>query len=318
MLVLIVRRLILAALTLVLTSIIATIVVQALPGDACTAYLGRYIEPGALAQCRGQLGLDHPLAERYLDWVAGLARGDLGMSLSTRRPAIELIGPRVQNSFLLGGVSALIGLPLAVGLGVLAATRRDRLADLLASGLSMAAMAMPEFVTGTLLIFVFAIWLGLLPAVTLVSSNATVMDLLPYIILPVLTLVVVLIAHILRVTRANVIDQLESEHAEFARLRGVGGWRLLWRHVLPGALPATINLCALTLAWLLCGVVVVERVFNYPGLGTLMIEAISNRDLPVVLEATMVFAGTYILANLAADLATIALDPRLRRSGSGW
>jgi len=144
------------------------------------------------------------------------------------------------------------------------------------------------------------------------------MDLLPYIILPVLTLVVVLIAHILRVTRANVIDQLESEHAEFARLRGVGGWRLLWRHVLPGALPATINLCALTLAWLLCGVVVVERVFNYPGLGTLMIEAISNRDLPVVLEATMVFAGTYILANLAADLATIALDPRLRRSGSGW
>ena len=310
------RRLFLAALTLVLTSIIAMMAVQALPGDACTAYLGRYIEPGALAQCRSDLGLERPPVERYVSWAAGVARGDFGRSLSTRHAVAELMLPRVQNSFLLGGLAALIGLPLAVGLGVLAATRRDRLVDLVASGLSIAAMAMPEFVTATLLIFVFAIWLGWLPAVTLVSSQPTIMDLLPSTVLPVASLVVVLIAHILRVTRANVVDQLESEHAEFARLRGVTGPRLLWRHVLPGALPATINLCALTVAWLLCGVVVVERVFNYPGLGTLMIEAIGNRDLPVVQETTMVFAGTYILANLLADLVSMALNPRLRRSGA--
>ncbi len=314
MLVMIARRIALAALTLILTSIITMAAVQVLPGDACTAYLGRFIEPGALAQCRAQMGLDRQPVERYVAWATGLAKGDLGTSLSTRRPISELLLPRIQNSFLLGGLAAVIGIPLAVLLGVFAAVRRERVPDFLASGLSIAAMAMPEFVTSTLLIFVFAIGLAWLPAVTLASSSPTIAELLPSILLPVAVLVFVLVAHILRVTRANVINQLDSEHAEFARLRGVSGAALLMRHVLPGALPATVNLCAMTLAWLLCGVVVVERVFNYPGLGTLVLQSISNRDLPVVQEATMVFAAIYISVNLMADCISMALNPRLRRS----
>src|SRR5262249_52061922 len=152
------------------TSIVTMAVVQVLPGDACTAYLGRYIEQGALEQCRSQLGLDKPPVNRYVAWAEALVRGDIGMSLSTRHPIGELLFPRMQNSFLLGGLAALIGIPIAVFLGTFAAVRRDRFPDLLSSGLSIAAMAMPEFVTSTVLIFIFAIGLNWLPAVTLASS----------------------------------------------------------------------------------------------------------------------------------------------------
>ena len=312
MLVLILRRAVLACLTLAITGLITFAAVEALPGDACVAFLGRDLEADALAQCRTDLGLDKPAVTRLAGWAGGVLTGDLGRSLHARRPVAGLLLPRLRNSILLGGLAALIGIPLAVGLGIFAATRRDRASDVAVSGLSIMAMTLPEFVSATIMVFLFAIWLPWLPAVTIAATDASAADLLPFTVLPVAVLVLVMVAHILRLTRTCVIEQLDSEHCEFARLRGVPSRRLLLHHVLPGALPPIVNLCALTLAWLLCGVVIVERVFNYPGLGTLIIQAIYDRDLPLVQATTLVFAAIYVGINLAGDCLSILLNPRLR------
>jgi len=313
---LIVQRVALAALALFLTSLITMAAVEALPSDACAAYLGREIQPAALQKCREKLQLDRPAIERYFIWTRGLLSGDPGVSLNSRRPVGEVLIQRIRNSFLIGGLAALIGIPLAVFLGVYAAIRRERFPDLAISILGIASMALPEFVTATVLVFIFAVSLGWLPAVALISANSTIPQMLPATILPVAVLIVVMVAHVMRVTRTNVIDQLDSEHAEFARLRGVTGWRLLVRHVLPGAVPATIAVCAYTLAWQLAGVVVVERVFNYPGLGSLMVDAINNRDLPLVQTTVLVFTAIFIGTSLLADIAAVLVNPRLRRRSS--
>lgn len=312
MLKIVLRRMVMAVFTLVFVAVVVFAVAEALPGDACTAYLGRLAQGERLENCRTDLDLNKPAVVRFVSWSKALAKGDLGDSLKRRKPIGDIVAPRFRNTVILGAAAALIGIPLAIVLGVFAGVYRDKIPDHVISGFSLLAMTIPEFVIATLLIFIFAISFKWFPAVTILPTKATVADILPNIILPVTTLAFVMTAHILRITRVSVIDAMGSEFVKMARLKGVPFKRIVFKHMLPSALLPTINIVALTIAWLLSGVVVIEKVFNYPGLGTLMIQSIFDRDLPLVQAIALMFALIYIAVNLIADLLVILLNPKLR------
>ncbi len=309
---LILQRLSLALLTMVLVSIIAFVATEALPGDSCTAFLGRNKTEEGLAICRESRGLNRPMVVRYGEWVGSFVQGDLGTSMNGDRDIKTIVGTRLRNTVLLTVVSSLVGIPLAVFLGVLTGLLRDRFADVAISTTAIAAMTLPEFVTATVLIYVLSIKLDWFNAITILKTNASIGELLPNITLPVITLVLVMTAHILRMVRTSMIDVMSSDFVQMARLKGVPYWQIVFKHALPNAMLPSIPLIALTIAWLLGGVVIIERVFNYPGLGNEMLNAISDRDLPVVLAIAMLLAGIYVAANLISDLLTLILNPKLR------
>ena len=309
---LIARRLLLSVLTLLIVSLVIFAGVELLPGDLATAFLGREATPTRLVSLRAELGLDKPATERYLNWLGNIFQGDLGMSLARNKPIGELIGLRMRNTLLLGLTAGLIGLPLALVLGIIAGLTRDRVPDLWISTISLIFMTLPEFVTATLLILLFAIAWPIFPAVTIVPPDSPIKELLPNIALPVITLTFVMVAHNLRMVRTNVIDVMTSEYIQMATLKGVPRARVVLRHALPNALLPTINLVALYVAWLVGGVVIIEQVFNYPGIGTLMIQAVHDRDIPLVQAIVLVIAGAYVVLNMGADLLVMMLDPRLR------
>lgn len=311
---LILRRLILAALTLVLVSIIVFVAVEALPGDMATAYLGREATPENLRIMREEFGLNRPATTRYFDWFGGAIQGDLGDSIVRRKPISELIGFRLRNTLVLATAASVLGIPLSIFLGVFTGLYRDKLPDIIVSTIAIFAMTIPEFVTGTLLIFVFAIKLKWFPALALMPTGAPIMEVLPNIALPILTLTLVMVAHILRLVRTSMIDVMISDYVNMARLKGVPAWQIVWKHALPNAMLPTVNIVALTIAWLLGGVVIIEAVFNFPGIGTLMLNGISDRDLALVQGIAMILAAIYIFINLAADITTLLLNPRLRTS----
>lgn len=309
---LLVQRLLLALIVLALVSLIVFVMVELLPGDAATAYLGRNATPEGLERVRVSLGLDRPAPERFLTWTGGLLRGDLGISLARQEPINSFLWLRLRNSLLLGITAALVGFPLAVGLGIFAGLTRDRAPDLLLSTVSLIGMSLPEFVTATLLIYLFSIQWRIFPAVTLVNPDAPLWELLPNIVLPILTLIIVLTAYILRVVRTSIIEVMRSDYIRTARSKGLVSILVIVRHALPNALLPTLTIAALTIAWLIGGLFVIESVFNYPGIGTLLLAAIHDRDLPLVQSIAMVMAGIFVLANLGADLLTLVLNPRLR------
>ncbi len=309
---LIIRRLALGLLTLVLVSGIVFVAVEALPGDACTAYLGRMAQGKRLENCRRDFGLERPALTRYVEWTAAAVQGDLGISLKRNKPISGIIGPRLRNTLVLGLAATMIGVPIAVLLGIIAGLWRDRPVDLWVSTTAILAMTIPEFVSATMLILIFSIWLGWLPGIVTTPPNAPLFEFLSDIILPIVTLALVMTAHILRMVRTSVIDVMASDYIQMARLKGVPYWRMVFRHVLPNALLPTINLVALTIAWLLGGVVVIEVVFNYPGLGRLTINAIADRDLAMVQAIALILATIYVGLNLFADLLTLVVNPRLR------
>ncbi len=249
---------------------------------------------------------------RYLDWAAGAVVGDLGVSANGQESIAELVGNRMKNSLLLAFCALAVGVPLAIFLGVVTALWRDRAVDLFFSTAAIFAMTIPEFVSATVLILVFSAWLGWLPGIVLTPADAPAAEFFPEIILPVIVLSMVMTAHILRMVRTSVIDVLASDYVRMATLKGVPYWQIVFRHVLPNALLPAINVVALTIAWLLGGVVVIEVVFNYPGLGRMMIDSISDRDLPVVQAIALILATIYVSVNLSADLLTMLANPRLR------
>jgi len=312
MLRLVTRRLLLSVLTLFIVSLVVFAGVEFLPGDLATAFLGREATPTRVASLRAELGLDRPATERYLNWLGNVVQGDLGMSLAKQKPIGELIGLRMRNTLLLGLTAGLIGLPLALVLGIIAGLTRDRRPDLWISAISLIFMTLPQFVTATFLILLFAITWSIFPAVTTVPPDSPIKELLPNIVLPVAALVFVMVAHNLRMVRTNVIDVMTSDYVQMATLKGVPRARVVLRHALPNALLPTINLVALYIAWLVSGVVIIEQVFNYPGIGTLMIRAVHDRDIPLVQAIILVFAGAYVVLNMGADLLVTMLDPRLR------
>ncbi|MFT7587116.1 MAG: peptide/nickel transport system permease protein [Cellvibrionaceae bacterium] len=307
------RRLFLAFLTLILVSLIVFIAVEALPGDMASAYLGRDATPASLEAMREEFGLNAPAYQRYLTWFGGFLQGDLGDSLVRRKPIGEVIGNNLRNTIVLALTASVIGIPLAIGLGVFAALTRDRWPDIVVSTISIFGMTLPEFVTGTFLIYIFAIKLKWFKGVATMPSNAPLdVEFFQIIILPVLTLTLVMMAHILRLVRTSMIDVMISDYVQMARLKGVPAWGIVFRHALPNAMLPTINIVALTIAWLLGGVLIIERVFNFPGIGNLMINGISDRDLALVQAIAIILAAFYIGINLLADLLSLVLNPRLR------
>jgi peptide/nickel transport system permease protein len=234
------------------------------------------------------------------------------MSASGRKSIAELVGHRMKNSLLLAAVSLSVGVPMAIFLGVITGLWRDRPIDLFFSTAAILAMTIPEFVSATVLILIFSVWLGWLPGIVVTSASAPASEFFPEILLPVFVLAMVMMAHILRMVRSSVIEVMAGDYIQMATLKGVPYWRIVFSHALPNALLPAINVVALTIAWLLGGVVVIEVVFNYPGLGRMMIDAISDRDLPVVQAIALIVASVYVGVNLTADILTMVANPRLR------
>lgn len=312
MLFLICKRIGLGLITLFIVSLITFIGVEVLPGDACTAYLEREAFGAQLEACIKRLGLDIPSYERYISWAYNAIQGNFGYSLSGQMPITEVLGPRVKNSLILASAAIIIGIPTALILGIITALWRDKFPDIIISTIAIFSMTIPEFISATLLILVVAIWLEWLPGIVIVSTDATFLELLPNIILPVIAIAMIMTAHMARMVRSSVIQVMASDYVQMAILKGVPYWKMVFKHVLPNALLPAINVVALTIAWLLGGVVVTEVVFNYPGLGRLVIESISNRDLPVVQALAIILASIYVNINLIADLMTLMLNPRLK------
>ena len=306
------RRCFLGAVTVAIVSAIIFLGVELLPGDACTAFLERDAKGQMLENCRKDFGLDRPALTRYFEWAGNALQGDLGMSASGRKSIAELVGHRMKNSLLLAAVSLSVGVPMAIFLGVITGLWRDRPIDLFFSTVAILAMTIPEFVSATVLILIFSVWLGWLPGIIVTSASAPASEFFPEILLPVFVLAMVMMAHILRMVRSSVIEVMAGDYIQMATLKGVPYWRIVFSHALPNALLPAINVVALTIAWLLGGVVVIEVVFNYPGLGRMMIDAISDRDLPVVQAIALIVASVYVGVNLTADILTMLANPRLR------
>jgi peptide/nickel transport system permease protein len=302
----------LAAVTLFIISLIIFVGVEALPGDTATAYLGQSATPESLAALRERFGLNAPAYERYFNWLGDALRGDLGESYARRKPVSEIIGYRFRNTLVLSMAATLVGVPLAIVLGIVAGLTRDKWPDVAVSTVSIFGMTLPGFVTATVLIFVFAIRLEWFPAITLVPTNAPIGELLPNIVLPIITLTIIMVAHILRLVRTNMIDVMNSDYVQMAQLKGVPSRRIVFGHALPNAMLPTINIVALTIIWLLGGVAIIETVFNYPGIGRLLVNAIGDRDLVLVQGIALILAVVVIFVNLVADLLTLVLNPRLR------
>jgi peptide/nickel transport system permease protein len=312
MLKLIGRRLALGALTLLAVSALIFASTEILPGDVASAILGQQATPEALAAIRAELGLDRPAVARYADWLLGFVQGDLGRSLANRQPIAAQIGQRLGNTLFLAGVAAAIAVPLAVGLGVLAAIRRESFLDRAISILTLSTISVPEFFVGYLLILFLAVQFPVFPSLATVSPGMGLGESLYTVALPALTLTLVVVAHMMRMTRAAVVDVLSAPYVEMARLKGLPERHVVVRHALPNALGPIATVVALNLAYLVVGVVVVEVVFVYPGMGQYMVDAVAKRDVPAVQACTLVFAATYVALNLTADLLGIVSNPRLR------
>ena len=310
---LILRRLAQGVLTLFLISLIVFAAVLALPGDAATAILGREATPDRVAALRDQLNLNDSVVTQYLDWIGGVLTGSFGESAATQQAVTELLSDRVANTAFLVFVAAVVAVPLSIGIGVWTAMRRDRQVDHVVSTSTLVLAALPEFVIGIGLILLFATSLfHWFPAVSLLAPDQRAWTEPSVVVLPAATLVLAVTPYISRIMRGSMIEVLESEYVTMARLKGLPERTVIWRHAVPNAIVPAIQVTALQLAWMAGGVVVVEFVFSYPGIGSLFIDAVGNRDILVVQAITLLAAAIYVVLNLLADLATIAVTPRLR------
>lgn len=304
------QRLLLGVLTLFIISVVIFGATELLPGDLARELLGQSATEETLAALREQLGLNDPAPLRYWNWLAGVLQGDFGMSMATQKPISELVGARLGNTLFLALYAAALAVPFALLLGVLAALWRNSIFDRASNALALTAISFPEFFVAYTLI----LWLaqsGLFPSMVRITGSTTTGELLYMAFLPALTLTLVVTAHMMRMTRAAIINLLASPYIEMAYLKGMSPMRVVLRHAVPNALAPIINVVALNLAYLITGVVVVEVVFVYPGLGQLMIDAVSNRDIAVVQAIALIFASAYVLLNLLADVLSTITNPRL-------
>lgn len=307
-----VRRIGFLGVTLILTSLIVFTITQFLPGDVARVVLGREAGEEALEAFREQYGLNDPLPVQYVSWLGNFVTGNWGQSLSTRSEIFPIVMERLGNSLILAGLTMLIAVPLAVVLGVLAGLNEGKAADSAISISSLAVVGLPEFVTGLVLIQIFARWLGWFPANSSIRPGSTFTEMLPMLILPALTATLVLLAYIIRLTRAGVVEELKQPYVRTATLKGLPRATVIFKHVLRNALLPTITIIAISFGWLISGLIVIENVFNYPGLGRMLVFAIDRRDLPLMQAVTMVTVIGFALANLAADLIYAWLNPRIR------
>ncbi|MGO7896269.1 ABC transporter permease [Rhizobium ruizarguesonis] len=312
LLALILERFVLSLVLLFAVSILIFGGLEALPGDFATTYLGQSATPQAVANIREDLGLNRPITTRYVEWLGNAVQGDFGTSWASKNSVSEQIGKRLGNSLFLAGFAAVISVPLAIGLGMLSVHFRNRLPDKIINVISLAAISLPEFFVGYLLILFFAVKFGVATFPATVYDSMGFVERLKAIALPTATLVLVVLAHMMRMTRAAILSVMSSAYMETAELKGLGAFRAIVKHAAPNALAPIINVVALTLAYLVVGVVVVEVVFVYPGMGQYMVDAVTVRDMPVVQACGLIFAAVYIFLNMTADILAIIANPRLR------
>lgn len=309
------QRLGLGFITLFVVSLIIFSAIEFLPGDFAKAILGQAATPETVAAFQKEIGLDKPPVERYLNWIGGVLQGDFGSSFSARvgfrRTVVDIITPRLLNTLFLAGITALIAVPLALGLGLLAALYRNSFFDRAVNALTLTTISFPEFFVAYILMLFLAVKFPIFHSLSNVSPDMPFGERLLRSALPVLTLVLVIVAHMMRMTRAAIISLLASPYIEMARLKGVSPMQVILRHALPNAWAPIANVVAFNMAYLIVGAVVVEVVFVYPGIGQAMVDAVRSRDIPVVQACALIFAVTYILLNLLADIIAIATNPRL-------
>jgi peptide/nickel transport system permease protein len=312
----ILRRVLLGLLTLFLVSLVVFAATQALPSDPARAILGRTATPDSLKALRKQLNLNRPVVSQYTHWLGGIFTGDLGNSLAARgEPVTKVLGKRLQNSAVLVLLAAVISIPLSILLGVISARRRDGPLDHSMSLILLALAALPEFVVGIALVLLFATRVfHVLPAVSLIPPDSSPWQNPKELVLPTVTLVLAVTPYVARIMRASMVEVLESDFVEMARLKGMPERHVLWRHAVPNAIAPAIQVIALNLAYLAGGIVVVEFVFAYPGIGSALVDGVANRDLPIVQALAVLIAAVYVGCNVLADIATILVSPRLRTS----
>jgi peptide/nickel transport system permease protein len=313
MLKLVLNRFGLGILTLFAASVLIFIGTEILPGDLASSILQNTATPETLAKMRLDLGLDQPAYVRFFAWLFGALRGDFGHSLANGRDVLTEIAPRFANTMFLAAYAAIVAVPLAIGLGLLAAIWQGGVFDRLVNVVTLMTISVPEYFLAYILIKYVAVELGWFPSLASVSSDTPFLDRLYIAFLPMLTLVLVIVAHMMRMTRASVLSVMASPYIEMAILKGLRPSRIVVRHALPNALAPIISVVALNLAYLIVGVVVVETVFVYPGLGQLMVDEVSKHDVPVVQACGLIFAATFILLNMTADILAILSNPRLRQ-----
>lgn len=307
------KRLLYGFITLIVVSVLIFVLTSALRGDPASIVLGREATPEALQALRSEFGLDKPLLTQYFNWISGIFQGDLGNSFTTRLPIWETLSSRVGASLFLLFCAGIVSIPISIAIGSYAAARRDERFDNTSSIVLLILAAMPEFVVGALLVIFFATTVTkLLPATFYLSPEDPPWSNMKGIILPVATLAIAVVPYVSRVTRAAVIEVLESDYIEMARLKGMPERTVIWRHALPNALGPVFQVIALNLAYLAGGVIVVEWLFNFPGIGTALNDSVRARDLPVVQFLALTIAGVYIITNLLADVCTVLATPRLR------
>jgi peptide/nickel transport system permease protein len=312
---LIARRLLLGLVTLLLVSVVVFAATQYLPGDAALAVLGRSATPERLLALREQLHLDEPALVQYWRWVSGLLAGDPGLSLANQKPILPQITPRVANSLTLLIITAFVAVPLAIVAGLIAAFRKDSSVDNAMTVTALGLAAAPEFVIAIGLIALFStVVFHWLPPVSMVPPGSSILARPKILVLPVLTLTILVFPYIFRMIRASMIEVLESDYIEMARLKGLSRWRLAFVHALPNALGPALQVIALTFAYLAGGVVIVEYIFGFPGIGQGLINAVSTRDIPTIQLTVLLLAAFYVTVNLIADVITVLITPKLRTS----
>ena len=310
-LIMIAKRIGLGVLTLLVVSALVFISVEFLPGDVAAQILGQSATEETLAALREQLGLNVPPVQRYFAWLGNILQGDFGSSVISQRPITELLGQRFGNTLFLAGFATLISVPLAVGLGILAALKRNTWIDRTINVGTLTAISFPEYFVAYGLILVFSIKLGWFPSISVVSGDISLGERVHLTVLPALTLTMIVTAHMMRMTRASIINLLSLPYIEMARLKGASQSRVVTVHALPNAIAPIVNVIALNIAYMIAGVVIVEVVFVYPGLGQLLVDSVAKRDITVVQAACLIFASAFIIFNLVADVISILSNPRL-------
>ncbi|MEN4889552.1 ABC transporter permease [Erwinia billingiae] len=309
---LILRRIGSGLLTLLIVSALVFLITSMLPGDAAQMILGQSATPETVAALRQHLGLDQPLIVRYFSWLAGMFQGNFGTSFASNLPVTQLVAQRIPATFQLAATTTLFSVPVALIIGITAAMKRGSLLDRALVVSTMAVVAVPEFLVATVAVIIFAVKLHWVPAMSLGSTHQDFLGFLRTFALPVMTLCCVVVAQMARMTRAAIVNQMDSPYLEMTLLKGVSPLRAMLRHALPNAVGPIANAISLSLSYLFGGVIIIESIFSYPGLASQMVDAVSNRDLPVVQLCVMFFAVCYLVLLLIADVLTIAFNPKWR------
>ena len=309
---LVAQRVALGIVLLFAVSLLIFVGTQILPGDVAQSILGQSATPEALANLRAQLGLNDPAWLRYLHWLGGVLSGDLGTALTSGQNIASSIGGRLQNTLFLAACAAVVAVPLAILLGLLAVRYRDGPIDRLISGTALASTSFPEFFIGYLLIYFFAVKWHIFPGISTVYDDMPFVDRIRAVVLPAAALTLVVLAHMMRMTRAAILNVMQSAYIETAELKGLRPFDIIRRHAFPNAIAPVVNVVMLNLAYLVVGVVVIEVIFVYPGMGQYLVDHVAKRDVPVVQAVGLIFAAVYIVLNIIADIAAILANPRLR------